>query len=273
MKRKSIFVYITFISLGIALLYPGIVDWLYQIGEKHPVIITTFGPSEALSYGGTIIGSIIAGSLTLLGVVITLLAQKEEQKEENKRLVKPMLKISTDESDYRNRYIQFDAILTEESKTRERKDIADTKSVTIKVTNVGQRELMELYAGDFSGTFFDEGGHSYKVHPVLYSGSSISLEFSFYEKGVYDYDLDQSHFGLIASPLSFKFYFKDCLENWYSQKFQLYLFHSIIQGVPMEKSALNISIERVDICSAPELVTENELPWIQDDSKLIGYAW
>lgn len=272
MKNKKAIIIATVLSLATALLYPLIVDCLYRIGEKYPLILTAFEPSDALNYGGTIIGSVIAGALTLVGVVITILAQREDQKEENKRLVMPMLKITTDEYDYRYSYVPFDANLTEESKSRERKDIEGTKNVTIKVTNVGKRELLELYAGDFHGTFFDEGGYFYHLHPVLYSGDSISLNLAFYEKGIYDNDLDQSCFDPTGSPIDFRFYFKDCLENWYSQEFSLWFFHSITKGVPAEESALSISIERMDIRSAPKLLVGGKLPWEKEDSKIVHCA-
>lgn len=269
MKNKKAIIIATALSLAIALLYPLIVDCLYRIGEEYPLVVTAFCPSDVLNYGGTIIGSVIAGALTLVGVLITILAQREDQKNENKRLVMPMLKITPDEYDYKYSYVPFDVNLTEESKVRERKDIEDTKNVTIKVTNVGQRELLELYAGDFRGTFFDEGGHFYKLHPVLYSGDSISLNLAFYEKGVYDNDLDQSCFDPTGSPIDFRFYFKDCLENWYSQDFSLWLFHSITKGIPAEESALNISIERMDIRSAPKPLIGDVLPWEDEDSKIV----
>lgn len=272
MKIKKFIIIVAVFSLVTAIIYPLLVEWMYEIGEKHPVIMTNFDQTDTLSYGGTIIGSVIAGAVTLLGVLFTILAQREDQKEENKRLVMPMLKISTDEYDYKHKYIQFDTYLTEESKKRKRKNIADTKSLTIKVTNIGQRELLEMYVGDFSGTFFAEGGHYYKLNPVVYSGDAISLNLCFYENGVYDNDQDQGNLGLLISPMECRFYFKDCLGNWYSQDFAIRFFHSITKGVPAEHSALNISIERIEIRSAPELVANETLPWIIDESKIVYCA-
>lgn len=217
----------------------------------------------------TIIGGVLAGVLTLYGVIETIRAQHLEQKEEAKRLVMPMLKIENGKYDYRWKYIQFDFDLTKESKMRERKDIADTAVVTIEIKNVGSRELCELFVGDIDSTFFNEGGKYYSLCPIIYSGDSMMLNLCLYEKGSYDNDNDPQKFHILGSPMSFSCYYKDCLGNWYKQDFLITFMHSIMPETPIDQRALNISIERIQIGSAPTEVSEKALPWIQNTNKLV----
>lgn len=204
----------------------------------------------------TIISSIIAGALTLFGVYLTIEYNKSEKTAETKRLVMPMLKISQTEYEYKWKYIQFDFNFTEESKSRERKDIENTENISINIQNVGQRELYELYLAEFESTYFDEGGHSYAMHPIVYAGDSININFGLYEKGVYDSDSKIDIFDTISSPISFSCYFKDCLGTCYKQQFTITLFHKLEEGCELNQKALSVSIDRIMIDSAPQEVTK-----------------
>lgn len=269
MKAFRIFAIITVLSILFALAFPFLVDFLYTKGIEDPIIITSYTNQDALSYGGDIIGSVIGGSVTLLGVIWTIVMQREDQKEENIRLVKPLLRVTEGDYDYKHKYIQFDANLTDESRNRPRKDIANTAHITVNIKNEGQRELIDLHGGNFSGTFFDEGGKYYQLCPIIYSGDLISINFFMYEKGIYDKDLHASNLGATVSPLSFTFYYKDCLGNQYAQEFSISLLHSITKETPAEECALNISIERVEIKNAPQLIDAKKLPWEVGENLLV----
>lgn len=203
-----------------------------------------------------IIASIIAGALTLYGVYLTIEDNKMEKRAETKRLVMPMLKIFRTEYDYKWKYIQFDFNFTEESKSRERKDIENTENISINIQNVGQRELYELYLAEFKSTYFDEGGRSYAMHPIVYAGDSININFGLYEKGVYDLDSKEDIFDTISSPISFSCYFKDCLGTCYKQQFIITLFHKLEDGCELSQKALRASIDRIMIDSAPQEVSK-----------------
>ena len=215
------------------------------------------------------IGNLIAGALTLYGVIITIKAQRQEKKDETQRLVMPMLQIGIGEYDYKWKYIQFDFNLTAESKQRTRKDIPNTEEVTLEIKNIGTRELLELHIGNFSSTFFDEGGKYYSLYPILYSNNAIMLNLCLYEKGTYDKDAEEDKFDTLISPISFSCYFKDCLGNWYKQDFSISMMHSITEGIPMNEKALSANIERCQIDSAPIGISEKELPWILSSEKLV----
>lgn len=204
----------------------------------------------------SIIASMIGGALTLFGVYLTIEDSKKEKANETKRLVMPMLKIKASEYDYKWKYIQFDFNFTEESKARERKDIPDTEHITINIKNVGKRELCDLYLCDFDSTFFDEGGNAYAMHPIIYSGDSVDINFCLYEKGTYDSDSREDKFHTIISPISFSCLFKDCLGNCYKQRFSITLFHSIEEGVDYNQSALCCSIDRISIDTAPKEICQ-----------------
>ena len=204
----------------------------------------------------SIIASIITGALTLLGVYLTIEDNKMEKRAETKRLVMPMLKIFRTQYDYKWKYIQFDFNFTEESKSRERKDIENTENISINIQNVGQRELYELYLAEFESTYFDEGGHSYAMHPIVYAGDSININFGLYEKGVYDSDSKEDIFDTIISPISLSCYFKDCLGTCYKQQFTITLFHKLEEGCELAQKALSASIDRIMIDSAPQEVSK-----------------
>ena len=216
-----------------------------------------------------LLGGIIGGALTLIGVVATIDENRKEQREEAIRLVMPMLKLFPADYDYKWQYIQFDANLTEESHLRPRKDIEDTAHVSFEIHNIGSRELHELYISNISSTFFEDGSYHHSLFPIIYSGDGYGLNLSFYEKGVYDNDKETEKFDTLISPIHFDCIFKDCLGNWYCQKFSISLMHNIKKNTPADKRALNISIERMGVQSAPKIVTEEELPWANDTTNRI----
>lgn len=204
-----------------------------------------------------IIASVVAGVLTLFGVYLTIEDNKKEKDSEAKRLVMPMLKISESKYDYKWKYIQFDFNFTEESKTRERKDIPNTENITINIENVGQRELCDLYLGEFESTYFDEGGCSYMMHPIIYASDSVSINFGLYEKGIYDLDLKEDKFDTLISPISFSCFFKDCLGTYYKQKFTITLFHQLKEGFGLDQKALSSSIDRITSDTSPQEITKD----------------
>lgn len=215
------------------------------------------------------VGSIIAGILTFRGVKTTIQAQHEEKEAETKRLVMPAIQIDIGEPDYRWAYIQFDFNLTSEGRCRPRKNIPDTEVVTLRLKNVGVRELLELHIGNFQSSFFDEGGHCYTLSPIMYANGEVMLNLYLYEKGIYDDDCDSQKFDTLISPIFFSCFFKDCLGNWYQQDFSIALIHSLKKDAPIEVKALAASIERCQIMSAPKDVTEKELPWNIAPEKLV----
>lgn len=180
----------------------------------------------------------------------------------------PMLKLEKGEYDYRHKYIQFDFTFTEESKNRDRKDIPNTANVTINIKNIGQRELLNLYVGNFEATFFSENNFYYSLYPILYANDTISLNFSFYEKGMYDNDDCEEKYHTLISPMTFNFFYKDCLDNWYVQKFSLSLMHSISENIPIDEKALNIEIERINIETPPHELLYRPLPWECTNAKI-----
>lgn len=216
-----------------------------------------------------ILAGAIGGLLTLTGVVATIDENRKEQREEAIRLVKPMLELACAEYDYRWDYIQFDFNFTNESWGRERKDIADTAQVTIEISNVGARELLELWICNISSTYFYDGGYQHKMTPILYSGNGYKVNLSLYEKGKYDDDVLEEKFHTLISPIEFECYFKDCLENWYCQKLRLSLIHQIKRNTPIEKKALSVSVDRTIVDSSPFRVEENMLPWKRSESKIM----
>lgn len=218
----------------------------------------------------SVISSIIAGSITLFGVYLTIEDNKKEKHAEAKRLVMPLIKISSAEYDYKYKYIQFDFNFSDESKVRERKDIPDTENITINIKNVGQRELFDLYLGEFDSSFFDEYNNTYSMHPVIYSGDSVNINFSLYEKGSYDSDSREDKFDTLISPISFSCFFKDCLGTCYKQQFTITLFHQVKEGVSLEQKALNASIDRIMIDTAPQEISEDTFNNITENAVQCG---
>ena len=105
-----------------------------------------------------IYATLLGSGLTLYGVLITINSQYESQIEDTKRIVKPMIDVSSvDEYNYKNKYIQFDFIFPKAYPNLPRKNNVDTPNVTISLENIGTRELYNLYIGNFEATYFDDG--------------------------------------------------------------------------------------------------------------------
>lgn len=130
-----------------------------------------------------IYATLLGSGLTLYGVLITINSQYESQIEDTKRIVKPMIDVSSvDEYNYKNKYIQFDFIFPKAYPNLPRKNNVDTPNVTISLENIGTRELYNLYIGNFEATYFDDGGYYYQLNPILYSDHQVQLNLVFYEK-------------------------------------------------------------------------------------------
>ena len=208
-----------------------------------------------------IYATLLGSGLTLYGVLITINSQYESQIEDTKRIVKPMIDVSSvDEYNYKNKYIQFDFIFPKAYPNLPRKNNVDTPNVTISLENIGTRELYNLYIGNFEATYFDNGGYYYQLNPILYSDHQVQLNLLFYEKIGYLKEFNQED----------KFHFLGrCLNNWYEQSFELCIFHQVQEDKSEEETSLTVSIERVEIYSAPKEISPDLLPWVTNPSKLV----
>lgn len=220
---------------------------------------------NSLIYGVTILAAIIGAFVTIRSVRLSIEEQARVRVSENKKNALPLLRVSEEKDyDYRYKYIQFSCLFTEESKLRKRKDIADTANVTIKIENVGMRELYELWIGDINNIYFREDNSIDKYHnmyPIIYKDNYVCINLSFYEMGNYDNDdLDYKYHTLI-SPMSFNCYFRDCYDNWYYQTLQISLMHQIVENIPIEQRALNISVSNAQVISPPIEIDKKDLPW------------
>lgn len=217
-----------------------------------------------------VIASLLGGAMTLFGVLITVNRQREEDYQETRRLVMPMINISYGgvyESKYK--YIQLDANFTEESKRRNRKDIRNTAVITIKFTNIGMRELKNLHICSIQSPFMQSCFESHKLFPIIYSKDFACLNIHIYEKGVYDNDRDIVMGNTLVSGISFVCYFQDCLDNWYKQDLQLNLFHRLEKNIDINEKALHISLRDASVVTAPAEIKEDMLPWKMNPQSII----
>lgn len=130
-----------------------------------------------------------------------------------------------------------------------------------------------IYIGNFEATYFDDGGYYYQLNPILYSNHKVQLNLMFYEKNGYLKEFNQEDkFHLLISPIKFSIYFQDCLNNWYEQSFKLRIFHQVQADRSDEENSLTVSIERVEIYSAPKEISPDSLPWITNPSKLFQFG-
>lgn len=217
---------------------------------------------------GASIGGIIGGLFTFFGVKITINDSKKQHDLENKKTVLPLLKLKQVEYEYNYKYIEFDFYYTAESKDRERKNLYHTPVISFSINNIGERELYDLYISDIGSTYFFSEHDSHSIAPIIYKDDKININFLIYEHGKYDNDtLPNEIFDTIVSPICFSCYYKDCYNNWYYQKFEIRLFHSLESNVPEDECALNVSIEDFNILSAPIEISKEELPWNKEKDK------
>jgi len=212
---------------------------------------------------GGAIGGIIGGLFTFFGVKMTINKEDKDKRLEDKKRVLPLLKLSESKYDYRYNYITCDFVTTEESKKRIRKNISDTATITFSINNVGERELYDLTICNIDSVYFKTNSNLYKISPIVYKNDKVNINLVIRELGKYDNDNNNSFHtnDLLISGISFDCYFKDCFDNCYYQKIELFLFHKINYGVPLDKRALEVSIKDFNILTKPIEVEEKDLPW------------
>lgn len=258
-----------------------ILAWIFMIIIAYPTIIFCFDffniPSRIgwintmdskiwleciFNYTVTILSAIIGAFITIQSVKLSINDQEKVRIEENKKKALPLLKIDNAEHyDYRYKWVRFNCIFTEESKERERKDISNTARVTLKINNVGMRELYNLCIGDFESIFFKPENEYQYISPIVYKDDNININLFFYEMGCYDNDLSRDNLNDTVSWIEFKCYFKDCYENWYYQTLKLSLIHKVIADKPLEQRALEIRIMDTEVASTPKEIEYKNLPW------------
>lgn len=266
-KSKSIDEKVLFCGVGIVIFFPITMFYLdfYNIPSKFGWI-SKVDSSEWLNiiftYVVGILSALIGAYMTIRSVKMSIEEQEKVRKNEEKIKALPLLKISPEEQyDYRYKYMQFSCFFTEESKKRKRKDIADTANVTIKLQNVGMRELYDLYIGDIQSSVFKEDNEYHKIYPVIYKDDYVCINLSFYEMGSYDKDTSDEKYHTMVNFMTFNCYFKDCYNNWYYQTLQVSLMYNLNKDVPINERALNISVSNTEIISPPIEIKESDLPW------------
>lgn len=234
---------------------PSKMGWINKINSNEWLNVT-------FTYIVGILSAMIGAYMTIRSVKLSIEEQERIRIEENKKKALPLLKVSIEEQyDYRYKYFQFDCLFTEESKKRKRKDIVDTAKVSIKLENVGMRELYDLYIGDIQSNVFKENSEYHKMHPIIYKDDFVCINLFFYEMGCYDKDKSKVKYDTVINSMTFNCYFKDCYNNWYYQTLQLSLMYQIVKDTPAEQRALNISINNTEIVSPPIEIEEKNLPW------------
>ena len=165
-------------------------------------------------------------------------------------------------------YIDFSYCRTKESESRKRKNIQNTTAVSFSISNVGPRELYDFHISNIESNYFKQECDVYEIVPIIYPNDKIKFNFFIYEMGNYDNDSDNSKYDLFGSSITFNCYFKDCYNNWYFQTLSIDLFHKLKKDIPIDKPALIVSIEKLNVISAPIEIKANDLPW-KDNSKKI----
>lgn len=274
-KSKSIDEKVLFWGVGIVVFFPITFFYLdfYNVPSKIGWI-NNINSNEWLNiiftYAVGILSALIGAYMTIRSVKMSIDEQEKVRKEEEKKKALPLLKISAVEQyDYRYKYMQFSCFFTEESKERKRKNISDTANVTIKLENVGMRELYDLYIGDIQSSVFKEDNEYHKMHPIIYKDDYVCINLNFYEMGNYDKDLSDEKYHTMINFMTFNCYFKDCYNNWYYQTLQVSLMYNLKKDVPIKERALNISVSNTEIISPPIEIDERDLPW--ENGKTLCY--
>lgn len=271
-KSKSINEKVLFWGVGIVVFFPITIFYLDFCNIPSKIgWINNINSNEWLNiiftYTVGILSALIGAYMTIRSVKMSIDEQEKVRKEEEKKKALPLLKINAEkEYDYRYKYMQFSCFFTEESKERKRKDIPDTANVTIKLENVGMRELYDLYIGDIQSSVFKEDNEYHKMHPIIYKDDSICINLSFYEMGNYDKDLSDEKYDTMINFMTFNCYFKDCYNNWYYQTLQVSLMYNLMKDIPIDERALNISVSNTEIISPPIEIKECDLPWANGKS-------
>lgn len=253
-------------GIGIIILFPIIIFYMDLFNFPSKMGLTNnVNYYEWLNiiftYSVSILSALIGAYMTIRSVKLSISEQEKVRKEDEKKKALPLLKISEGLYDYRHKYIQFNCFITNESNKRVRKDIEDTANITIRLINVGMRELYDLYICNIQSDVFKEDSLNYIVCPIIYKDDDVCINFYFYEMGNYDNDKTCDKYHTKISFMRFDCYFKDCYNNWYYQKFKIGLMYNLDKNIPENKKALNISINNTEIDSPPIEVLECDLPW------------
>lgn len=116
---------------------------------------------------------------------------------------------------------------------------------------------------------FKEDNEYHKMYPIIYKDDSVYINLVFYEMGKYDNDLSDEKYHTMINFITFKYYFKDCYNNWYYQKLQVSLTYNLMKDIPMNERALNISVNNTEILTPPIEIKKCDLPW--ENGKSVCY--
>ena len=281
LKLKNIF--LLFIGIIVMIAMPYVI-WFFVNFNLFPWgFITEDYQDTWIQWTGSIVGGIIGGAFTYLGVRITLYNQRNQSDYENRKNVLPLLKPYASDYDYKYRYVSFDFVFTEESKSRKVRDIANTSKISFELKNVGQRELYDLKIGNISSTFFKENINNktqsgedkknyYNICPIIYKNDSICINFYLKELGFYNNDSRPDLYDSLISPIEFDAYFSDCYDNFYKQSIEVRISHKINKETKDLEPALQVFIERTNVLSAPELLDKNKLPFNEKTANIVQFA-
>lgn len=184
-------------------------------------------------YFGTIMASFIGFIGAIMAVSLTLEKQNEFRKEDSRKSVLPLAKVSKAHPAYEEPY-PFPSIIDVAKKDQ------TILLLPIAIENVGQREMYDIYIGGVCCG--KERGNSYhSVLPILYKGDQYSECFVSSIKNS----------GEKAIDISLKIYFKDCYDNCYYQE---------LSGTGFGNEKTSYKIIDFKIKSAPILVPTNQPP-------------
>jgi len=266
-RYKTITQKIVFWIMIIAYFFPIVIFYIdyynipSQLGWSKSMDVSVW-LEVIMTYVVTIIAAVIGAVVTIKSVQLSINLQEQNRLEEKKKDVLPLLKVEREkEYDYRYKYLQFDCLFTEESKARERKNLANTAHATIRIKNIGMRELYDFYICNIESTYFKEKNEIHYMYPIIYKDDGVCINFYFYELGNYDNDLKEDKYHIINSPIKFDCYFKDCYGNWYYQTLETQIIHKIIENVPIDEKGIDISIHNTNVINAPVEISKKDLPW------------
>ncbi len=198
-----------------------------------------------VEYFGPVVGSFVGFAGTVFAVLIPIMKQNENRKEDSRKNVLPLIKVK-DKVDVvlPARYLPGDVKGPGDGCFSSIIDVlGDGKTILqikLFLKNVGQREMYDIWVGGIKCGSEENDGYC-NIMPILYKGEEYMNCLS---SAVFKHGNNKT------VEITFRIYFKDCYDNWY------------YQGVDGKGHFYSngYMIDRFTVNSAPILVEGKSLP-------------
>lgn len=258
-RRSWIIIILVVIVFPIAWLIIDGTDWLTSTGIRN------FINQEPSAWTSAFLGyfaSALAATLGFVSVVMTIYQQEKSRREDKRKDVLPLIAVSKNNSTSK---AKVPHVITNES--IEKVNLNPSNGDLFSLKNVGMREMYNVAITDIVCNLLDDQIQKIQISPVIYQGSSVTIRLQpviigdFSEaQGIDPIKEDGQMIICINIPAIFtiSISYQDCYNNQYKQKIKIEtsIGANLFEDEESNTTYDSTTIEKIEILSAPELITE-----------------